>query len=717
MALFALLLAVPLTLERVAASPSIAGTAPAAVSWSPDSRAVAFLWNDRGFPARDVWLVERSGGAPRRLAGPADELAWMPDGSALVYLSKGDLYRLPREGSSAPERLTTSAGDKSALAVSPDGRTLSYLDKGDLWLVHPGEPPVQATHIGAPPIGTVPLGQYFHDDVEIGGADWGGESPPYAWAPDSRTIAVHVVDRRAVRKVPIPYYLGNEPVLNLLRRGSPGDVNESRDVGFLDVATLKLTLLGLPAPSENHIVDFSWSPFGQLLIDREADTSIDRTVLLAAPGAAPREIWHDHRETRIYNDVAAAWAGDGKRVLLTGDLEDRYRLYLLTPGDPKLKPLTTPDFDVAGAAIALPKSRSIVYVSNEPLPCERHVWSIAEEGGKATRLTAEAGQNTPFVSPDGQAIALIHTDDVTPPQLELLELRSGALRRITQPPPEFAGQRWVPARYVSFPGKPGSGAAGLTLHARIFEPPGLDRARPWTKHPVIIGNVYSNTVRNRWDRRFGTLQQYLVQQGYIVAQVDVRGSTGYGRDFREKFLLDWGGKDLDDLESAVEYLKTLPYVDGNRIGLWGTSYGGLLTVFSLFKKPGLYAAGVAAAPATDPHWYGSDDVAITRTPQTHPDVFANNGAIHFAQNLRDPLLLMHGMEDDIVPFQTSVALAEKLIELGKEFDFTFAPAATHAWTTRPDYALHFFRKLVGHFDRYLRAAPRPPRSPPGTPLR
>jgi len=223
---------------------------------------------------------------------------------------------------------------------------------------------------------------------------------------------------------------------------------------------------------------------------------------------------------------------------------------------------------------------------------------------------------------------------------------------------------------------------------------------------VLFGPVYSNTVRNRWAGLYATLQQYLaIEKGYIVVQVDVRGSTGYGRSFREAFLNDWGGQDLEDLESAVDYMKTLPFVDGTRLGIWGSSYGGTLTVYSLLKKPGLFQAGVAGAPATDPHYFGSDDVAIARRPQTHPQTFTR-GALQYAGNLRDHLLIIHGMEDDVVPFSTSIALAEEFMRLGKDFDVAFAPAATHGWTQRPYYARYLLTRLVDHFDRYLGAGAR-----------
>jgi dipeptidyl-peptidase-4 len=146
----------------------------------------------------------------------------------------------------------------------------------------------------------------------------------------------------------------------------------------------------------------------------------------------------------------------------------------------------------------------------------------------------------------------------------------------------------------------------------------------------------------------------------------------------------------------MEYLRTVPYADVDRAGIWGSSYGGTLTIFSLFKKPGLFKAGVAGAPAVDPRFFGSDDVAITRTPKTNPDAFTRGSAAEYAANLRDHLLIIQGMQDDVVPFKTTVVLAEQLMRLGKDFDVAFAPAATHGWSQRDYYAVFLLRKLVAH---------------------
>jgi dipeptidyl-peptidase 4 len=473
---------------------------------------------------------------------------------------------------------------------------------------------------------------------------------------------------------------------------------------LLDVETRRTQPIPLPEPGTRAISDYQWSTNGQLLVDHVSDTGAERWlyVVHGATGE-PRLIWHDRRETCIYPAYIARWMPDGRRILVVADISERDHLYLIDTAMPAPVPvpMTSGQWDVAGergpATVHVNANDAVIFTATMKNPYERQVYRVAGETALPVALTTRAGVHLPAMSPDGRSIASLWSDDVTPTELLLLEARPGARERqvTTSPSAEFTHYAWVRPRYETFT----NAVDGFVVHARITEPASLDRS---TKHPVIFSGVYSNTVRNRWGGLSGTVGQYLVQQGYIVVQVDVRGSVGYGRAFREAFLMDYGGRDLDDLQAVVDGLRKLPYVDGARIGIWGSSYGGLLTVYALLKRPGLFAAGVAGAPAVDPHAFGPDDVAITRSPRTHPEAFDRGSALTLGEGLRDHLLIIHGLMDDVVPFRTTMALAERLMLLGKDFDLATAPAATHAWSAREHYAVYFYRKLVQYFDRYLR---------------
>ena len=721
----------PLTLEQVATRPSIVGTPPASPAWSPDSRRLVFAWNDAGLSFRDLWITSADGSGLRRLTdlerthpspvppsgrstaalaaqaaararSGVGEYLWLPDSRTILLTAAGATYRLDADGG-VPARVDLG-GAAANLALSPDGRRLAFLRDGDLWVwpIDGSAAATQLTRIAVPGIARVPLGTYNRADVEIGTGIWGAGWRPFAWSPDGKTIAFHQADRRHIRRVPFPSYLGDETIASELRRGYPGDENERRSLHLLDVATRQVRAIALDEPGYRAISDFQWAPDGRMMIDRVSDTGTDRWLsILDQNATTPRLLWHDHRPTRIYPSYAARWHPDGKQIVVLADIADRDHLYAIDTAAPNAapRPLTSGSWDVT-ALVAIGADGALTFTSTQKNPYERQVMRAAAAGGAPVALTTLAGTHAPVLSPDGRYLASVWTDDVTPPELLTVATTGGAAeRRVTSSPlPAFRQHQWARARYATFT----NAVDGSVVHARIIEPTTLDRSR---RHPVIFGPVYSNTVRNRWNGLAGTLQQYLVQRGYIVVQADVRGSVGYGRAYREAFLMDYGGKDLDDLQAVVDGLAALPYVDGERIGIWGSSYGGLLSVYALLKRPGVYAAGVAGAPAVDPHAFGPDDVAITRTPASHPDAFVRGSALHLGDDLRDPLLIIHGLMDDVVPFRTTMALAERLMLLGKDFDVATAPAATHAWTAREHYALYFYRKLVAFFDRHLAAKP------------
>ena len=691
----------PLTLERLFESPSLFGVAPSTPVWSPDSRHLAFTWNDAGMPRRGLWVVVSDGTGLRRLDTGGDASAsvsnpvWLPDGETLLTLRGGELWTTSLRSNMESLLATLGRGAHDA-RLSPDGGRLAYLKDGDLWLVDLADAKsIRLTNVGIPRSSALSVGRYNRPEREIGPGIWGG--PTFAWSPDSRYIAVHHVDRRSMDRVPFPDYLGSETDPNEVRRGYPGDANESRTVGLVDVEDGVLRLLDLENPTGNQVVGFSWSTKGELLLDVASDTAVDRWLYTVTPQERQlREIWHGRRDSRMYTSFASAWMPDGEHVVVLSDREDRYGLYTINTSSPEEPPirLTDTGHDVLGAPTVVSATNSLVYAGNGPTPYERHIYKVDVSDRSSNRLTTMPGQNAAVPSPDGRHLAILHSNDEAPTDLYLMTVGDEAASRVTTSPvAEFRQRQWGRARYVSFPSR----IDDYTLHARILEPATLE---PGRIYPVVFGPMYSNTVRNRWAGVYGAVQQLLVQKGYIIVQVDVRGSTGYGRAFREEFLVDFAGDDIEDIVSAVEYMKSLDYVDPERFGIWGSSYGGTLSVYTLLKKPGLFRAGVAAAAAVDPFFFGTDDVAIVRRPDTHPDIFENK-AIRFAENLEDHLLLIHGLQDQVVPFKTVAVLSDELIRLGKNFDTAFVPGATHSWSRESGYSRYLFGKLLEHFDRYL----------------
>lgn len=685
-----------LTLDELFASPQLTGTPPSRPVWAPNSAHIAFSWKEPGGPGRGLWVASNDGQELRRYSDTTSaavrDLVWA-DAQTIISLRGEQLWQTSLHQEADRPLMSVEAG-ASDLSIAPGGQQAAYLHKGDLWLADfASQQNRQLTEIGIASLSSLQKGRYSRAEREIGPGIWSG--PTYKWSPDGKTIAFHLVDRREMRKVPFPDYLATETSPNEVRRGYPGDPNELRRVGLLDVASGKIRYLDLPEPQARQVIDFNWSADGALLVDIASDTAVERQLFVLAPGAGQlREIWRGVRESRMYTSFGSTWHPDGKQVIFLSDLADRYGLYAIDAAAEGERPqlLTDPSYDVLSAPIVA--ADALFYSGNGVNPYEQQVYRLKVSGGEPQQVTRLPGRNDGYPSPDGRHLAFMHSNDTSPPELYVMRSEGGAATRITHSPlAAFTARNWVAAEYVTFP----SLVDDYQLHARILKPASL---QPGKQYPVLFGPVYSNTARNRWAGSYSLVQQLLVSKGYIVVQVDSRGSNGYGRAFREEFLLGFADQDIEDYASAVAYMESLDYVDPDRIGIWGSSYGGTLSVYSLLMKPGLFQAGVAAAAAVDPLFFGTDDVAIVRRPQTHPEIFERK-ALQYAANLEDKLLFIHGLQDQVVPFKTTAVLAEALIKQGKDFDFAFAPGATHSWSREQHYNRYLFGKLIEYFDRHL----------------
>jgi dipeptidyl-peptidase-4 len=345
-------------------------------------------------------------------------------------------------------------------------------------------------------------------------------------------------------------------------------------------------------------------------------------------------------------------------------------------------------------------------VTNQGVAEQRQTFRVPLRGGEPQRVTAQPGTHKPQTSPDGQWLADIFSNDVTPPDLYLQSTRSaaaaGPARQVTHSPlPEFYRHRWVAATYVSFPNV----NDGTLLHARLTLPPDFDARK---KYPAILGSVYINTVHNEWGGRIyhptWAIDQFLAQQGYVIMNVDISGSSGHGKLFRQRIREDYGGVDVEDLYSGVQYLIGQGFVDAQRVGIWGSSYGGLLTTTSLFAKPGVYRAGVAGAPATSLFHAQTGEMRTMMAPQDHQAQYAKSSAFLKSGGLKDHLLIIHGMRDDTVLYKDSVTLEQRLILQGNDIDVVTLPNAPHGWDTQGMAQTRFaYHKLFEYFERYLGA--------------
>ncbi|HEX7918327.1 MAG TPA: prolyl oligopeptidase family serine peptidase, partial [Gemmatimonadales bacterium] len=339
--------------------------------------------------------------------------------------------------------------------------------------------------------------------------------------------------------------------------------------------------------------------------------------------------------------------------------------------------------------------------TSETSPYERQFWRMPVGGGLRTRITTVTGGHTVTVSPDGRSIADVFSAANRPPELYVGQFRAGVpmIKLTTSPTSEWLGRTWLTPEIIEIPA-----SDGAKLPARIYRPEQVG-ARPNGAAVIFVhGAGYLHNVHRYWSSYFREYQFHhlLAQRGYVVLDVDYRASAGYGRDWRTAIYRHMGGRDLQDQVDASRWLRANMNIPAERVGIYGGSYGGFITLMALFTTPKEFGAGAALRSVTDwAHYNHGYTAEILNQPQDDSLAYRQSSPIYFAQGLEDPLLIAHGMIDTNVHFQDDVRLVQRLIELGKTgWEMAIYPAEDHGFV-RPDSWTDEYTRILSLFDRTI----------------
>lgn len=694
-----------LSLDQLYQPQSIVGNEPTGFSWAGDG-SVLFLWNADGFSFRDVWRYHPGTGQKQRLTmlGQAEKpdatspgIAQVVDlgGGRIAYTLGGQLFARAADGSIT--RLAADAQAIRRLAVSPDGKWLAFVAGnpvdprnrvtlgGDLWVM--------------PTAGNAAPRQL----VRSGNAKIYVNS--YQWSDRSDAIVFEQNDDSAMPERDIFHDARGALQNNRVIRAFPGDETTKASVGIVQLADGATRLFERP-DAKHHIWGYGLSGDGKRLFVSGSDMEAkEHTIYLYDVASGRRETFYQLREDKhVRPDWQVAWApGDDGLIILT-DRDGWLHLYHQRTAGGPLRQITHGEWEIASFAVDRQR-RQLYFVANKSYLSDRSLYRVALAGGAVEPVGPQGhGTHEPVYSPDFSRIADWYSNDTTPPELHVVDTRRGGRSvQVTQSPrPEFAQQTWAKVGYIEFP----SHVDGTPLVGRLSLPANYD---PTRRYPLIVGSVYSDAVRNQWGGRRAHptwgIDQYLVAQGYIVLNVNVRGSWGQGRAHNQSQHLSYGETDINDLESGVRHLVAKNYVDPRRVGLWGSSYGGLMTIMSLAKKPGVYAAGIAGAPATNV-WHAYPAQMWIMGPHTGPDMpgrYEAQSALYQAHGIRDPLMIIHGTRDPVVLYSDTIALAEQMIQREQMFELVTLPGGNHAWASDNLPQTRFaFKKMVDFFNRNVR---------------
>ena len=704
----------PLTVERICADPPLEGTLPREVSWLPGGTSFSFLETaGEGKDAHTaLWLEDAASGARKRLLDEADlppfgsgseavkprlaGYAWSPDGEAVLLSGGGDLFLVAVRDAHA-RRLTATASEEELAGFSPDGRRVSFVRDNDVWAIELATGrETRLTETGSPDRLNGKLDWVYQEELA------GRRQIAYAWSPDSRWVAALSLDESRVPTHPIVDRMATHPTIAQQRYPQPGDSNPAVGLSVIEVADRaggrirrERTWAGGDA---EYVPRFGWTPDASAvwlellnraqtrleLVREDVATGATRTLLVDEDPA-----WINlHDDEHFFRDGRLLWSSEA----------GGFRHLLVYGADGRARAITSGAWEVGSVAAVEESSGWIYFTANEAGALELQLYRVRADGSGFERLTREAGSHRVDVAPGGGYILDTRSTASDPPALRVLDGGGRVLRSVVPTRAPSLGEfRLGTVEFMDV-----KGAGGVALHASLLKPADFD---PGRRYPVVVyvyGGPHAQVVRNGWGRQTGLFHQVLATRGILVFSIDNRGSASRGRSFERALLGRLGRTELEDQLAGVAYLKTLPYVDGNRIGIWGWSYGGFMTCYALTNAPGVFRAGAAVAPVTD--WLRYDSIYTERylkLPAGNAAGYRDSSPVNQTGALTDALLVIHGTADDNVHWDNTLAFVDALYKAGKPYDLQLYPNKNHGILGN-DARRHLYSRILAHFERFLK---------------
>jgi dipeptidyl aminopeptidase/acylaminoacyl peptidase len=691
--------------------------------WDKARRRVLFV--DGG----DLVLVDAISGVRRqitRTAGPESSPRWARNDTHVTWVRDGNLFIAPVDGSSgsllsqltdvAPRRAEPRLTDSQRFVRDEEEKLIDFIEKQKAEKKRNDEEQKKNR-----------LPSFELQDRQT--------ASDLMLAPDNTHVFVLVTERPVGPKNTIvPNYVTETGYTeDIPGRSNVGETQDRRLLAVLNLETGKTVWAdGSFAPPADVVAESDGKPQGAV---RRAERDIrwsmpavsddGRYVVATARSADNKDRWivtldPESGKTRVLDALRdEAWVReggfsgggigflpDGKRISFLSERDGWMHLYTVDVSAEAARPvqLTSGAWEVSTADLSRDGTRFYITTS-EVHPGERHLYTVPIDGGARTRLTSMTGSNEAEVSPDESTLGLVFSYSNKPPEVFLAANQPGApATQVTTTPTEaWRAFKWIDPKVITFKARDGA-----DVHARLFTPEMIGARRDATRPGVVFvhGAGYLQNAHKYWSTYFREymFHHLLAARGYVVLDVDYRASSGYGRDWRTAIYRHMGGKDLEDIVDGAKYLAASERVDPKRIGVYGGSYGGFITLMAMFTTPDAFAAGAALRPVTDwAHYNHTYTSNILNVPQKDADAYRKSSPIYFAEGLKGALLICHGMVDTNVHFQDSVRLAQRLIELRKEnWELAVYPVENHGFTEETSWADEY-RRILKLFEDTLRS--------------
>ncbi|MGB8266106.1 MAG: DPP IV N-terminal domain-containing protein [Candidatus Velthaea sp.] len=655
-----------LTVEQLFAPEPLIGRLPASIVWSPDgNRFLYTLPGGRSNVPVDMHVYDLrtkhdriffQAQANGKGARPTPEFVWSPDSRQLAYLDRGDLYVVAADGTGR-RKLAGGADDPQ---WSPDSRRIGYVHANDVYAIAvSGGTPWRYSRDGS-------------DDTVNGDPDWVyseelGMRHAFRWAPDGRRIAYLHFDDRPVTKFPIVDFLPVDNTVAYQRYPEAGEANPVVALRVAEPDGASRTLYSTKA-ADDYIASVGWTPRG-LPAAQLLDRAQKRWRYVAFAGRARETLVTETSRTFVDVPAAPVWFAHGERFLFVGQRDGEDALYRVDAHTGAVVRLTHGYhvFSLAGVDEKL----GIAYVQ-AAYPTRRRstLLAIPLRPGLPRALASGPGSHTFILAPDARRFIRIDSDFSTPPVYRTGSTLGGE-------PVVFAQAKSLAANSFAKPQLFQIDSVLGKLDAWMIVPPGFDPAKQYPVITYVYGGPAASTTQDVWGGDY-LWSELLAQHGFIVFSVDGPGSQIDERRGVDHLYHNLGPGSLAGQLAGATYLKTLPYVDPARLGIWGWSFGGYETAYALTHAPAVWKTGVAVAPVTD--WRFYDSIYTERymgTPRHEAASYTASSVLPQARQLRGRLLVSHGTGDDNVHLANTIALAQAVVLAGKQMDLMVYPRKTH----------------------------------------
>jgi dipeptidyl aminopeptidase/acylaminoacyl peptidase len=615
-----------------------------------------------------------------------------PQHDATLLTHNGDLYYIKLNGEGAI-RLTHTAGEEELASFSPSGKLVAFVRHNNLYVVDIAT----QTEIALTSDGS--------DLVFNGKADWvyyeevfNRSHRAYWWSPDSSHIAFLQFDDSPVNKFTVVDFATKKPEPESTPYPKAGAANPFAWLGLVSASggDPKWVDLSNYTSTASLIIRAGWLPDSQkayCYVQDRAQTWLD-VCTVDRDGGEPTKLLRDTTKAWVSDPGEPKYLKDGS-FLLFSERTGWKHLYHFSADGTLIGPVTSGDWEARTLHTVDEDAGWIYFSGTRDSHLASNLYRVQLDGSRLERLTDSPGDHRCLVSPKCNLFIDSHSDHTGPTQVHL-RTADGTLVRTLDTNPVYTLEEYRRGHYelVKIPAD-----GGVTLEGSLLLPPDFDPSRKYPVWFTTYGGPHAPTISDTWGG--GRIRdELLAQMGFVIFRADPHSASGQGECSTWTAYRRFGVPELKDVETAIEWLKQKPFIDGERIGMSGYSYGGFLTAFCLTHSK-LFAAGIAGAPVTDWHYY--DSIYTERymnTPQENPKGYEETSVVKAAKNLHGKLLIVHGLIDDNVHVQNSLQLIDALQKADKDFEIMFYPHSRHSITER-----HFGRLQVEFMKRALKVSP------------